>query len=349
MNWHIDLQGFPLAPLGNPFLKRSTLVPNAQLDLQAYEAALRAAAFFPLVDPGALLVSGPDRQAFLQRQTTNDLRLLSPQRAVVSVLTSPTARILDVLTLLEENGAILALTLPGRGMETARFLRSRIFFGDKVSLEQRSETLVQIELIGPGSAEIAGRLGLPQLPGIDALSTGEHAGTPTRAIGQRGPGPRLLVPAEQAGRLVTAMLDAGARELDPGTYTVLRIEAGIPAAGHELTEEYTPLEAGLQEAVSDSKGCYTGQEVIARQITYDKVTRHLVGLELQGSVSQGARLWAPEQSSAAGTVTSAAHSPRFGHIALAVVKRPFNQPGSALLCGDPQAGIPAKVRALPFT
>jgi folate-binding protein YgfZ len=101
----------------------------------------------------------------------------------------------------------------------------------------------------------------------------------------------------------------------------MRVEAGLPAAGAELSEDYTPLEAGLAAAISSTKGCYTGQEVLARQITYDKVTQHLCGLRLTRRAQPGGRVWAPD-GSPVGRVTSAATSPRFGEIALAVVKRP---------------------------
>ena len=125
----------------------------------------------------------------------------------------------------------------------------------------------------------------------------------------------------------------------------MRVESGSPGAGHELTEAYTPLEVHLNYAISDKKGCYTGQEVIARQINFDKITRHLVGLTLESTTEEGTSL--VSGSTPAGTVTSTVISPRFGPIALAVVKRPFDKPGTILTVeGGDQAK--ARVTALPF-
>jgi folate-binding protein YgfZ len=136
--------------------------------------------------------------------------------------------------------------------------------------------------------------------------------------------------------------------LQDQTYQILRVEAGIPAPRAELTEDYTPLETGLGWAVAEGKGCYTGQEVIARQLTYDKVTQHLVGLRLNRSAQPGKRVWA--EGKPAGAVTSAVHSPRFGEIALAIIKRPHHQAGTLVHAGDTEAqSIPATVTSLPFS
>ena len=98
---------------------------------------------------------------------------------------------------------------------------------------------------------------------------------------------------------------------------------GRAAVGAELTGDYTPLEAGLAWAVSDNKGCYTGQEIIARQITYDKVTKTLVGLRSDVPLLVGENVTADGRS--VGVVTSSGYSPALGRpLALAVVKRPFN-------------------------
>jgi tRNA-modifying protein YgfZ len=131
-------------------------------------------------------------------------------------------------------------------------------------------------------------------------------------------------------------------ELSDAEYEILRLEAGLPAAGHELTEEYTPLETGLEQLVSTSKGCYTGQEVLARQVNYDKVTRHLAGLRLKAEVPAGSSV--TSEGKPAGIITSIAISPRLGPIALAVLRRPYHEPGTAVSVGE----IKGTVEALPF-
>jgi folate-binding protein YgfZ len=115
----------------------------------------------------------------------------------------------------------------------------------------------------------------------------------------------------------------------------------------ELIEDYTPLEIGYQNMISESKGCYTGQEIIARQITYDKITKNLVGMKLDRYVDVGSSLIAGEKS--VGTLTSVVQSPRFGIIGLGVVRRQFCELGTKLIVPDaPDAGIIAEVSKLPF-
>lgn len=324
-------------------------------NLPGYEAAYYTAAFFIQASAGYLRVSGPDQSAFLQRQTTNDLQLLQPERALLNVLTSPTARIQDVFYLLQstdEDGerVIDAITLPGRGAETSGFLKSRIFFMDKVAVRDMSAEIVQIDLIGPEAGGLLQKAGATINPAVNAiinveiLSVSVRVLCPDRAFGL---GYRLLVPGQESETVLKALKEAGVTQLSPESYLILRVEAGQPEADYELTADYTPLETGLEAAVAGNKGCYTGQEIIARQITYDKVTQRLCGLYLDEACNAGERVWA--EGKAIGKLTSSVHSPQFGTIGLAVLKRPYNTPGTALqVGGQPDNGTPAVVVALPF-
>ncbi len=166
--------------------------------------------------------------------------------------------------------------------------------------------------------------------------------------GFAGIGYRLLVPAPAVPAIQTALDEMKVARLPDQTHQLMRVEAGMPAPRAELTEDYTPLETGLGWAVAEGKGCYTGQEVIARQVTYDKVTQHLVGLRLENSAQPGERIWAEGKPS--GTVTSVARSPRFGEIALAIVKRPHHQAGTLVHVGNTEPiSVPATVSSLPFS
>jgi folate-binding protein YgfZ len=163
-----------------------------------------------------------------------------------------------------------------------------------------------------------------------------------------GLGVRLLLPAANLAAIENFLDQSGAAQLSDEEYSILRIESGLPAGGAELTEDYTPLETGLAAAISGTKGCYTGQEVIARQVTYDKVAQHLCGLRLTRRAQPGERLWAPD-GSPVGKVTSVATSPRIGEIALAVVKRPHHEPGSDLWVGEAlESAMEGRVVSLPF-
>jgi len=156
------------------------------------------------------------------------------------------------------------------------------------------------------------------------------------------------VPANIKDAVLNLMEESGALPVNDKQYNVLRIEADLPRAGYELTGEYTPLEVGLKNMVSETKGCYTGQEVIARQINYDKVTQSLTGLNLQESIQIDERIWFDKKS--VGVITSVGYSDRHGDIALAILKRPHNQPGSELFVGQSRANaVKAQVVELPFT
>lgn len=320
------------------------------INLKSYEAALSSAAFYVQPGVGTLHIEGPDRVAFLQRQTTNDLSRLAPRRSLVTVLTSPMARILDVLRLLGEEDRITALTLPGHSADTARFLKSRIFFMDKVSVTDLSAEFAQIDLEGPEVQKFLPKLGFDRSPDLDEFISGNLTDFPLRAIGQpgfAGLGYRLVLPTSSENEVIGALEEQGVAVLTDEIYHILRVEAGLPATQSELTEEYTPLEVGLEGAIAQDKGCYTGQEVIARQVTYDKVTQHLVGLRLSAAVRPGERIW--HEGKPVGTVTSVAHSPKFGDIALAMLKRPHHQPGTVIFVGESQTqSTPATVSELPF-
>lgn len=309
-----------------------------------YTAALQGEVFFTQPQAGCLRFTGDDRLDFLQRQTSNDMRQLGETHSVLTVLVSASARILDVLRTMMQGETITALTLPGHGAATLNYLQRRIFFMDKVVLADATAEVWQIDLEGPGASQALGRLGFADIPGLDDVAWIDHGGGRLAAIGQRGlagVGFRLVVDTASRATLENSLLDAGATQLSPESWHILRVEAGLPAAGAELSEEYTPLEAGMAYAVSGSKGCYPGQEVLARQITYDKVTQQLVKLELDKPVLTGTRLLV--ENKPVGVVTSLAISPRFGAIALGVVKRPHHAVETRLEC---EAGGSAKVIGL---
>lgn len=319
---------------------------------QGYTASLEGAAYYPLPEPGFLRIRGKDRTAFLQRQTTNDVRLLEPGFALLTVLTDPAARILNVFTLLLDPGedeAIGVVTLPGQAAQAARFLKSRIFFNDQVSLEDRSADSLQLELEGPQAASVLAGLGGLEPPAPGQVSRVDFEGDLLSVIGPGafpGFGYRLLGARKIETRLLARLQALGAEPLSPEAYLARRVEAGIPAPKAELREAFTPLETGLEQAVSSTKGCYTGQEVLARQITYDKVTQRLTGLKLEAEVVPGQRLWA--EGRPAGELTSSANSPRFGRIGLAVVKRPFFAPDTRLFLDQTGTEPAGTVVPLPF-
>ncbi|HXF64340.1 MAG TPA: hypothetical protein VNK95_22110, partial [Caldilineaceae bacterium] len=244
-----------------------------------YRALTEGAALVQRSDRGVLRVTDADRADFLQRMTTNNIQALGPGRSAVTVLTSPTARILFVFTVVYEPDALLLLPAAGQSAALLRHLRGQIFFMDKVKVQDVSGELARLRVLGPQAADVLAALGLA-VAGLADNETQRQDDLLAIRQQQYGlPGYELVVPAARQAEIVAALTAAGAMSLDDeGALLARRVELGRPAPGAELVEEYNPLEAGLAWACAENKGCYTGQEIIARQITYDKVTRTLVGL-----------------------------------------------------------------------
>ena len=156
-------------------------------------------------------------------------------------------------------------------------------------------------------------------------------------------GRQLFVPPAGFAAARAALLAAGAAEGSAAELEELRIEAGVPRPGRELTGDVLPAEARLERAVSETKGCYTGQEVVTRMRTRGRVGHLLVGLRFAGGLpAPGTELRA--EGRVVGSVTSAVVSPRLGAIGLGFVRSGAAEPGSALEAG----GSAARVAPLPF-
>lgn len=303
--------------------------------------ALRTGAAVRL-DPlaGVLILRDADRVDFLQRMTTNNIAALRDGQSCVTVLTSPTAKIIHVFTVLARPEELWLLPAPGETAALERHLRGQIFFMDKVKVANVSGDYARLRVIGPQAAGALAGLDLAaaELGDGDARQAGDLVVVAQQTYDL--PGFELIVPAPSVDDVV-ARLELPVA--DDAACLVRRIELGRPAPGAEITGEYSPLEAGLAWACAENKGCYTGQEIIARQITYDKVTRQLVGLRSDAPLSAGSTVRDGERE--VGQVTSSAYSPALqAHIALAILKRTHSEPGTAVRAGDTDA----TVAALPF-
>ncbi|HQY94495.1 glycine cleavage T C-terminal barrel domain-containing protein [Caldilinea sp.] len=307
----------------------------------AYAEALRqGAAVWTPPDARVLRLLDADRVDFLQRMTTNDIKALRPGASCVTVLTSPTARIVHVFTVLADVEELWLLPAPGESAALERHLRGQIFFMDKVRVARPQAELIRLRIAGPRAETALAGAGFTALPSIEGGWQRADDLVMLKQTVYDLPGYELIAPADRVTALL-AQLDAVA--VDAASYTARRIELGRPAPGAELTGEYSPLEAGLAWACAENKGCYTGQEIIARQITYDKVTRALVGLRSNAMLAPGAAVLVEERE--VGKVTSAAFSPTLQTpVALAILKRGHYAPGTAATV----EGVAATVAPLPL-
>lgn len=331
----------------------ATLMALPRAEAAAYRAAREHVACYDSAARGRIWMRDRDRAALLHRLSTNHIERLTPGDGTETVLTTPIGRIIDLLDVYCLAEALLLVTSPGRGPAIAAHLRKNIFFNDRVKLEDASATLAELTLYGPHAAATLAALGLPgaDLParGI-ALTTWQAA--PLYVAGAQplgGAGYRLIAPPEPLAALGAALAAAGAVPLDAATHEVLRVEHGCGAADHELSQEYIPLETGLWSAVSFNKGCYVGQEIIARMESRGRLAKVLRGLRFAGPPTLPAAPGMPLArlecaGKEAGDLTSLVESPRFGLIGLAYVRTAHAAPGTHLLA----AGTPAMVVELPF-
>jgi aminomethyltransferase len=332
----------------------TTIAAVARADAAAYAAALEGAALYDSSAQGRIWMRDRDRAALLHRLSTNHVERLRPGDGTQTVLTTPIGRIVDLLSVHCLDDALLLLTSPRRGPDIFSLLRKNIFFNDKVKLEQATDTLGQRTLYGPRAAEALAAVGLPgaDLPDF-GVATAEYAGATiyvARTLPIGGAGLNLIAPPAALAELCAALHAWGAADLDEATHDVLRVELGYGAYGRELSQEYIPLETGLWGAVSFNKGCYVGQEIIARMESRGRLAKQLRGLRLAAPPELPAEPPTPLAKldvggKEAGDLTSLAESPRFGLIGLAYVRTAHAGPGTSVAA----AGTTAQVVELPFT
>lgn len=266
-------------------------------DAAAIAATQSAVALYDRSHWGRILVSDGDRLRFLHNQTTNAFEGRKPGEGCDTVFVNSTARTLDLATAYVLEAAVLLLVSPHRRQFLLQWMDRFIFFADKVKLQDITPATAAFSLIGPESRAIAEHLGaadlLDQPDGTHRTYTVNGA-TVRIAVGSglALPGFTLIADAVHAADLWTALVAAGAIPLGETAWEQLRIIQGRPAPDHELTEDFNPLEAGLWHTISLSKGCYIGQETIARLHTYRGVKQQLWGVKLAAGVPPGSPLTA---------------------------------------------------------
>ena len=289
---------------------------------------------------GRLAVTGADRREFLHGQITNDIEGLQPGHGLYAALLTHKGKMLTDLRVLDLGDELL-LSCERAGLQELFNMIRRYKLGSDVELHKRTIEMGELSLIGPEARRVAG---------AGALGPEEHdnlradiAGHPVVLVAT-DLGVDVFCAAEVTEAVRGALLAAGAIEVTEAAAELVRVESGRPRYGADLDESVIPQEAGLNErAVSFTKGCYVGQETVARLFYRGKPNRHLRGLRLSEPVAPGTPLRLGEKE--VGRVTSIAVSPVHGPIGLALVRRQA-EPGSTLAAGDGEAS--AEVVELPF-
>jgi folate-binding protein YgfZ len=241
---------------------------------------------------GVLRLRGSNRVDFVQRMSTNDVLALTPGQGTPTVFTTPIGRIVDLAFVLVREDDLLLLVSRGADERMAAWLQQHIFFNDDVSVENLTGDQECIGLVGSTvSALMADLVGtdVSELPAYhSATDQVEGADVTILRSVPLGYDYLLISDPEQIPvvweTLLAAVRSFAGRAVGETALEAARISAGRPRYGRELTEDFIPLEAGLKRAVSFNKGCYVGQEIIARMETYQKLAKRLVVLGLQSGM-----------------------------------------------------------------
>jgi tRNA-modifying protein YgfZ len=308
--------------------------------LTDYRAVTEACGLLDRSERGKLALTGGDAKACLQGQVSNDVESLSPGTGCYAAFLTPKGKMLGDLRILDAGDELL-LDTERVALQGLFNLIRRALIGYDMQLHKRTLERGLLSLVGPIAATLVG---------ADALAcASEHThveielgAVRLRAI-RTDVGVDLLCDSAQTDELRAQLEAAGATAVAETTVEALRVEHGRPRYGIDLDETVIPQEAGLNErAVSFTKGCYVGQETVARLHYRGKPNRHLRGLRLSGPAGPGEPLRVGERE--VGVLGSVADSPRFGPIALALLRREVGV-GSTVTVGD---GVSAEVVELPF-
>jgi folate-binding protein YgfZ len=319
-----------------------------------YRAAQESAALFDATDRGLLIARGPDAASFLHRMLSNVVRSLAPGQGNPSLLLSPKGKIARAFDLFAAEGELRMDTPAGQAAPLRADL-DRYLFAEKLTLEDATAAAAPLELAGPRSKDVVERvLGpLGQLADHDWVTRPFQHGTARAAVlaVAGSPGWRVDAGPELARELWDALAAAGARPCGHAVRDILRVEAGEAAFGADVDENTYPQEARWESAFSLSKGCYVGQEVVAKIDTYGGLNKRLMALRVSDDepVARGTRLMQLDAGEwrDLGLVTSWAYSFVLdAGLCLGYVKRRHQEPGTSFRLGDgPRSAV---IVALPL-
>lgn len=324
---------------------------------ESYDSARLGAVLAHRTDRGVIRVAGSDAAAWLQGLLTNDvegrpfdsagstgLARDKPGQVVYSAYLTPQGRMITDARVLRLPDGIL-MDVPASLAASLAERLGGLIFAEDVQVEDVSATIGVLELHGPEAPRIAASILTPHAPRMVASARDDQFGVPGYAV---------FVSADDRTALDTAFRAAGARAIDLDTLDVVRVESGRPAFLVDMDAETIPLEAGIEDrAISFTKGCYVGQEIIVRvtQRGGGRVAKKLVGLTFDAGMDSPPERGAIVRSGDRdiGRITSAVRSPTLGHaIALGYVHRDFLEPGTRVTVMAGNAPVPAIVATTPF-
>jgi glycine cleavage system T protein len=329
-------------------------------DIAAEHRAVRqAVGIADLSHRGKLRVTGEDRVKWLQSVISNDILPLQPGQGRYSSFLTHKGKMLTYFRLYMQSEAVMVEDVGEIGDTTFQALRKFLLYGTKAKMENCAESWGLLLISGPKAAHVvqsAFGVDVTDLKPVDFVTAqiGGHHALVLRTEETGEVDIEVLLPADSLVTAWTSSMQAGAKfgikAVGNHAREALRMEAGIPKAGPDLNEEIVPPEANLEgKAFSLNKGCYPGQEVVARMDTYGNVRRKLVGVVFKDSVvpPHGAKLYSGDRE--VGWISSAVRSPQLNKvIALGFPLRDFSKPGTELTVECENGKHPATVQTLPF-
>ncbi|MEA5467345.1 folate-binding protein [Spirulina sp. 06S082] len=322
--------------LGAVFEGESTIPNSFGNDLAALSAIKKGVILCDRSNSGLIRLTGEDRIQFLHNQSTNDIKRLQPGEGCQTVFVTSTARTIDLATVYATEEELLLWLSPGQNQSMMKWLDRYLFPMDRVKLTDISAEMAIFTLIGEGSEDFAKNLGLE---GLSSQLEGNHtqfnlAGEEVRIAVGNGlglPGYTLIMPGTSAGKLWDKLVKKGAIPAGDRLWEQLRIQQGRPLPKAELTDEYNPLEAGLWSRISFEKGCYIGQETVARLNTYKGVKQRLWGIKLDAPVAPDTPIIIEEKK--VGKITSSIDTNE-GSLGLAYLKTKVGGEGLKVKIGE---------------
>ncbi len=303
-------------------------------DRDALQAIQTGVALCDRTHWGCLQLSGDDRLRFLHNQSTNDFNSLQPGQGCDTVFVTSTARTIDLATAYVTDDAVLLIVSPNRRQSLMELLDRYIFPMDKVELKDISEAMAIFSLIGPQSHDRLAPFGVAAGQPHGTHQVVQIDGTDVRVATGSGlvtEGYTLVCDAANASGVWKTLTEAGAVPLGETVWEQVRVQQGRPASDRELSEDYNPLEAGLCHTISFNKGCYIGQETIARLNTYKGVKQHLRGIRLDAPVEPGTPVTVEDRK--VGKLTSCVETPD-GYVGLAYIRTKAGGAGLKVRVGD---------------
>jgi hypothetical protein len=295
---------------------------------------------------GRIKATGDDVLDLLHRISTNDLISLEPGHGAPTVLTTDRGRILDLLAVLNLGDHILLLTSPNTRDTVIEWI-DKYTFAEDITLEDVTPSTAMLSVMGPGSHSLLGKLtGVELEPNRSTPAT--IAGVEAQVIRRDLvdlPRYEIVVPRQDSEPVWKELTATGAIPVGLEAYEAVRVEAGEPGSERELGEAYNPLETGLWGSISFTKGCYIGQEVIARLDTYQKVQKHLVSLSFSPGAQVTPDTKLSREGKEVGQVTSVAVLPTGETIGMGYVRKEAAGVGTQVDL-DAETGAWAKVESL---